>query len=144
MNGHAGNSSYDGTSSIALYPGLTMTFTFNGKCLKDHSVLRITVHLLLPSKGTYVAVYGITRPDSTTTKSMQAYVIDDNFPETSTQFVSNVTSFNVPFYQSPTLSPGEHTLVVTSVGDSSGSTEIDYVQYMYARYVSLEALDFLI
>ena len=75
------------------------------------------------SPGTSVAVYGTIGPDS----PRSSYLLDAPPASVYTAGTLQATAFQQLFFQSPTLSDGEHTLLVTNLG--SGALWIDYFRY---------------
>jgi hypothetical protein len=79
--------------------------------------------------GTSVAVYGTVGPtDPTGRRPKSNYTLDDGPPVTYTAPETNNVIHHVLYYQSPTLSDGEHSLVVMGAQDSTFFW-IDYILY---------------
>lgn len=76
--------------------------------------------------GTSVAVYGTINPSGSRPKS--TYVIDNGSAYTYTAPDADDFVYSVLFYQSPTLSDGQHTLVVTDTHNFSAFL-VDYILY---------------
>lgn len=76
--------------------------------------------------GTSVAVYGTINPSGSRPRS--TYVIDGGSAFTYTAPDTSDFAYSVLFYQSPTLSDDQHTLVITDTHSFSAFL-IDYMLY---------------
>ncbi|KAE9406464.1 hypothetical protein BT96DRAFT_253884 [Gymnopus androsaceus JB14] len=92
-----------GSNSI---PGVTATFTF---------------------EGVGVQVFGTV--GSTDGSPTCTYQVDSAVPLTFTFNANGMTNYRVPFYSSPALDPGTHTLVMTSIGNHTTQIYLDYIVY---------------
>lgn len=81
------------------------------------------------SLGSYVAVYGsVDPPDETGGLARTSYSLDGQSPYEYTASNTNVSLYNVLFYQTTADdNANPHTLVVTSL---SGTPVFDYIKYM--------------
>jgi len=73
--------------------------------------------------GTLVSVYGTVDSES----SSSTYTLDDSVPVVFTSPQSSSPIYNEPFYTSPPLSPGEHTLTINITSD--GDYWLDYLRF---------------
>lgn len=94
--------------------GANATLVFNGECPTFLSPLFLTPS---PLAGTRVSVYGtipgIPGPLDPT-PAVSSYTVDGGSPSLFIAQATNETQYQKMYYQSPRLSPGTHTLVVTS------------------------------
>ncbi|KAI0340848.1 hypothetical protein BDW22DRAFT_355691 [Trametopsis cervina] len=105
------NGEFDTTRSSADKAGLTASLTFTGTNVQVYgSVASIDVF------GRPVSTYAI---DGGPTTTYQAPIVEPG-----------LVVYRVQFYQSPTLSPGQHTLVITNINGTSPSNYVlDYIIY---------------
>ena len=85
------------------------------------------------SPGTSVAVYGTIGSDT----PRSSYLLDVATPSIYAAGKTRVTLFQRMFFQSPTLTDGEHTLLITNLG--TGELWIDYIVYTPSVSVSSSA-----
>ncbi|KAI0660680.1 hypothetical protein C8Q70DRAFT_903261, partial [Cubamyces menziesii] len=110
------SAAYNGTLHYATPRGATVTFSFN---------------------GTFVAVIGGQGDTSSFGWPSTSYAIDGNVQSTynlaTGDHALSATDFdyNVTFFSSPDLKPGEHTLVITNLNSTWPNTYwFDYIQYL--------------
>ncbi|KAI0334332.1 hypothetical protein GY45DRAFT_28953 [Cubamyces sp. BRFM 1775] len=110
------SAAYNGTLHYATPRGATVTFSFN---------------------GTFVAVIGGQGDTSSFGWPSTSYTIDGKLAETYNLATSGHSlsptdfDYNVTFFSSSELDPGEHTLVITNLNGTWPNTYwFDYIQYL--------------
>src|ERR1700735_1451976 len=120
---------FDQTTHGSRTLGSQLTFTFNGAFHEQNNrPSQALINLFLISVGTSVAVFGTVGPTDSTGPPKSSYTLDGAPPVT---FIAPETTGiikRVMYYQSPTLSYGEHSLVVTDAQDLTYFW-IDYILY---------------
>lgn len=103
---------------------------------QQHLVLKVcrgflSINCLFTSRllpGVSVQVY---RTIATTGSPMTTFQVDDLplYTFTFSTNTGNQTSYRVQLYTSPFLNPANHTLVISSIGDTSPEIFLDYIVY---------------
>ncbi|KAE9406486.1 hypothetical protein BT96DRAFT_915428 [Gymnopus androsaceus JB14] len=94
------------THGSNFIPGATATFTF---------------------EGVGVQVFGSVGSPDGSPKS--TYQVDGAVPSTFTFNANGLNNYHLNFYSSPALDPGNHTLIMTSIGNNTTEIFLDYIVY---------------
>ncbi|KAF9049681.1 hypothetical protein BDP27DRAFT_1304648 [Rhodocollybia butyracea] len=114
----------EGTTHGAEGPNVTATLNFNGACSRlASSDCCSLIHI----SGVGVQVFGtVGTPDGSPSSTYQV----DSLPASTFVFNANSqTNYHIPFYASPLLNAGNHTLVITSLGNNNSRIWLDYILY---------------
>ncbi|KAF9066942.1 hypothetical protein BDP27DRAFT_1329718 [Rhodocollybia butyracea] len=92
-----------------------------------HGANGTSVTATLNFNGIGVQVFGtIGAPDGSPSSTYQV----DNLPASTFVFTNNgQQNYRIPFYASPPLNAGNHTLVITSLGSNNARIWLDYILY---------------
>jgi len=117
-----GNASdYDATSTFTSTPGASASITFSGRVQSFH----IYVLTNWTTKGIGISVWGTIDRLDTPAFVLSSYSVDGGPTTTYNATVQPQFQFQQNFFQSGTLTPASHTLVVTYL-TSNGRYFIDY------------------
>jgi hypothetical protein len=117
---------YDITTHGTDQAGSIAIFTFNGRATFSEVDTKSFYDLPLHCPGTSIAAYGTLGPGGT---PITTYDLDNSALVVYSAPVVGDPVFNTLFYQSPVLSNGPHSLVITFL-NSSGIYWLDYLLYM--------------
>jgi hypothetical protein len=119
-----GSNEYNGTTTWANQPGSTTTVVFVG--MSNFPFPFLPQNQYITHLGVQIAVVGTIGPRTAGFVSPQSnYSVDGSTPNVYSAVQDGSVHYSTRFYLSPTLTDGQHTLVVTNILDSD-SFFIDY------------------
>jgi len=116
---YGGKFEHDSTTSLAISPGLQASLRFTGKPLHFSAWEKISAIITQHMSGTSVAVFGTLSATTGVNAPITSYQIDGKAMGTFAPGIPSTDTYRQQFFRADDLSPGPHTLVVSSVSDRS-------------------------